>query len=298
MPEVAIVLSSIALLLSGLAVYLSRRRGSGEPAPASAPLSEGEFDELCEGLAFLKRKQESAEGGIREMEHQIEVLRNTVEALASRHDPSAVRSLAQRIAHLEAEEEDPSSLAADSHEDIVAEPEKAALLRPEAEKCKQLRTALSEVLERAPAGLRRRLKTRADTVVEVAERMEALMTYLETGRATDQGLLSWAERREEELTNLYQQVIPGILDTCDEVGAGYPDFEGATTEQKGILLKVCDLQEIRPQPGTQFNAQLHTLVNTERARDPALRNTIASCSTRGFKRSGELIRKPEVTVYK
>lgn len=63
------------------------------------------------------------------------------------------------------------------------------------------------------------------------------------------------------------------------------------------ILRESGLEEVRPEPGTAFDPNIHTSIGTIATDDPKRYDTIADVVQSGYRLNGKLIRSPRVHVY-
>lgn len=108
--------------------------------------------------------------------------------------------------------------------------------------------------------------------------------------------------REDEATleRLATNLVPEVIELCQDSrrsGDTGELFYETLEDRFEEMMEACELEPIAPEPGEAYQNSLHNAVRVVRTGEPAKRDTVELCLSRGFRWRGRLLRKAEVSVY-
>lgn len=104
----------------------------------------------------------------------------------------------------------------------------------------------------------------------------------------------------EEHARLATVVIPELIEVCEAARRTHdpdlPFFSALDARLTRLALSV-GLEEIMPGPGSPYLPAEQNALKVVRSSDPAQRDRVDRCVSRGFRYAGKLLKKAEVIVF-
>lgn len=143
----------------------------------------------------------------------------------------------------------------------------------------------------------------AVTLALLEEAPESLLSPLETLRGEAQRVAMGQAPLDElrlALVNLVTLLVPELVELCEAARRSEdPDlpFFARLDARLEELARASGLEEIRPGPGSAYDPAEQNALKVVRSSDPAQRDRVDRCVSRGFRHAGKLLKKAEVVVY-
>ncbi|MEW6282527.1 MAG: hypothetical protein AB1758_28215 [Candidatus Eremiobacterota bacterium] len=227
-----------------------------------------------------QRLHEDLFRGQEELQAEVEALTERVAALEQQ-----MSQLLERMAAPPPQAPEPEVVHWVTPEDST-EPEPEETVQAPAEEevqavGRQILARLEDLLNEAPDSLLRPLQSARDEVGQLLE-----------------------ERPPEELAALRGRLatvlVPELVELCEAARRlEDPDlpFFSSLEPRLSLLSRAAGLEEIQPAPGSPYLPEEQNALKVVRSSDPAQRDRVDRCVSRGFRYDGKLIKKAEVIVF-